>query len=317
MSGTVEVGGGSSEVTDDDLKAFQDTGKPEGAPDTKVLEKPASDVGREEDDAPENETAEERADRVSASRLRRDRKKLQLARERQEHQADRARIAELEKRLADIAQGSAQNRDTALSNRFDQIKAVFQDAELAIANGATGQALVEALAHRDAAREEAGKVLTERQTLAQSIQRQAPQTQAQPQQTRAISPEMKRHAETFMATVPFLNDDPDSEDSDVVKKLDAELTREGWNPTLPAYWEELSSRVKEELPHRFSTTKRGGPNLSGSSRSGGAPVVSADKELSKARIDAMKVDGTWDDPVARKRQIAYYHAYDKANAARQ
>lgn len=316
MNGTIEIGGVAGEVSKDDLKAFQDTGKPEGAPEPKVAEKPVPDAGREEDDAPENETPEEKAERVSASRLRRDRQKAAKERDRLEKIADRARIAELEKRLVDIAQGSAQNRDTALVNRFDQIKAVFQDAELAIANGATGQALVEALARRDAAREEAGKVLVERQTLAQSIQRQAPQTQAQPQQTRAIPPEMKRHAETFMATVPFLNDEPDSEDSDVVKKLDVELTREGWNPTLPAYWEELSARVKEELPHRFSTTKRAGPNLSGSSRSGGGPTGPAANPLTQARIQAMKADGTWDDPKARERMISYYAAYDKNNPAR-
>tara|TARA_R110000868_G_scaffold46036_2_gene152339 strand:+ start:96 stop:1043 length:948 start_codon:yes stop_codon:yes gene_type:complete len=315
MSGTVEVGGVAGEVTEADLKAFQDTGKPEGTPEPKVAEKPAQDAGREEDDAPEDETPEQKAERISASRARRDRQKAARERERLEKVADRARIAQLEKQLTELSQGTAQTRDAALAGRFDQIRAVFQDAERAIADGATGAALVEALARRDAAREEAGKVLAERNALAQSVQRTTAPAHA-PQQQRAISPEMKRHAETFMATVPFLNDDPDSDDAATVKALDEELTREGWNPSLQGYWTELADRTKEALPHRFASAKRGGPNLSGSSRSGGAPAGAATNPLTQARIQAMKDAGMWDDPKEREKMITRYREYDKANSAR-
>lgn len=132
--------------------------------------------------------------------------------------------------------------------------------------------------------------------------------------------------------------DDDVRDSNLVRRIDEELTAEGSNPSTADHWIELEARLKEELPHRAvarrkdtrqmadddSTTTRERPNngrraappMNGSGRNGGRGGDAGTFVLSKQRVEAMKESGAWDDSVRKKRQIDAFKAYDRANPSK-
>ena len=101
-------------------------------------------------------------------------------------------------------------------------------------------------------------------------------------------------------------------DSRIAKMIDEELAQEGWNAADPEYWDELTDRCRDRLPHRFGEPHRSpitanrSPVSEPTSRNSQAPI-----RLSKARVDTLKEMGVWGTPDA-KRYIEAYLAYDKS-----
>jgi hypothetical protein len=98
-------------------------------------------------------------------------------------------------------------------------------------------------------------------------------------------------------------------DSKIAKIIDEELSQEGWNAADPEYWEELTERCKERIPHRFGEARRS-PVTANRSANETQARTQQPIRLSKARVDTLKEMGVWGTPDA-KRYIDAYLAYDK------
>jgi len=122
-------------------------------------------------------------------------------------------------------------------------------------------------------------------------------------------------------------------DSRITRQIDDSLVQEGYDPASKDYWDELSSRVAQYMPHRGRTEnnasgrngdyngsrngrKPGSSAVTGSGRDSGAASSGGAKGgyvLSSARVQALKDAGVWDDPGKRADAIRRYRDYD-ANA---
>ena len=147
-------------------------------------------------------------------------------------------------------------------------------------------------------------------------------TQQQVQKAPPLDPRMKMHAEDWMAKNDWYDPSGQDLDSDLVLKLDDRLVQEGWDPKSEEYWQELDSRVKKYLPHRFNSTYNK-PQQSGQSRqrvpvSGGSSASTGGAKgtyhLSAERVSALKEAGVYDDPVKRADAIKRFQEYDKQQA---
>lgn len=148
-------------------------------------------------------------------------------------------------------------------------------------------------------------------------------TQQQVQKPQPLDPRMQMHAEGWMQKNDWYDPSGQDMDSDIVLKLDDRLVQEGWDPKTQEYWEELDSRVKKYLPHRFNSTYNK-PQSVGQTRqarvpvSGGASSSSGNAKgtyhLSAERVKALKEAGAYDDPVKRADAIRRYQEFDKQQA---
>lgn len=147
-------------------------------------------------------------------------------------------------------------------------------------------------------------------------------TQQQVQRPQPLDPRMKMHAEDWMSKNDWYDPSGQDLDSDLVLKLDDRLVQEGWDPKTEEYWQELDSRVKKYLPHRFNSTYNK-PQQNGQSRqrvpvSGGSSSSTGGAKgtyhLSAERVKALKEAGVYDDPVKRADAIKRFQDYDKQQA---
>ncbi len=147
-------------------------------------------------------------------------------------------------------------------------------------------------------------------------------TQQQVQKAQPLDPRMKMHAEDWMTKNDWYDPSGEDLDSDLVLKLDDRLVQEGWDPKTPEYWQELDSRVKKYLPHRFNSTYNK-PQQNGQSRqrvpvSGGSSSSTGGAKgtyhLSAERVKALKEAGVYDDPAKRADAIKRFQQFDKENA---
>jgi hypothetical protein len=141
------------------------------------------------------------------------------------------------------------------------------------------------------------------------------EAQIRPQQTNNIpDPRLQRHAANWMERNSWYKPSGGDVDSDIAKKIDESLVREGWNPNNEDYWEELDNRLQKYLPHRYNdnidertssrrprsvVTSTGRESINGSS-------IRAQFVLDPERVRAMKDAGMWDDPVKRAKMIKRY-----------
>ena len=129
-------------------------------------------------------------------------------------------------------------------------------------------------------------------------------------------PTVKHQAEQWARRNTWYDPGQRDTDSKVAFSISTDLANEGFSPADSTYWDQLDSRLRKYLPHRYEQTTRqqtraqvvvGG---AGSSRLGGG---SGTFVLSKERAEAIKAAGAWDDPTERKKLIAAYRNYDKAH----
>lgn len=141
---------------------------------------------------------------------------------------------------------------------------------------------------------------------------------AQPQ---PLDPRLVNHAKSWMENNRWYKPESRDVDSRIVLTLDQALADEGFDPTTPEYWSELTERVKKHLPHRAaggkitsSANKPPRPAVPAAQRDGGSSG-SADGSfrLSAERVQALKEAGVWDNPTERAKAIKYFRDFDKAN----
>lgn len=116
--------------------------------------------------------------------------------------------------------------------------------------------------------------------------------------------------------------DPSGKDTDsrIAKVIDNALASEGWDPADPEYWDELDNRLKERLPHRYTSKASSGGDRnrrsgtpSGRTDVSGSSVAKNTFTLSRERVQALKDAGMWDDPSKRAKAIRNYADFDRKN----
>lgn len=160
----------------------------------------------------------------------------------------------------------------------------------------------------------------------------------QPKRPAPIPEAVKTRATAWADKHKWLNPETNPEESEIVRAIDRNLAREGWDPRGDDYWDELTSRVKRRLPHRFTKkpptngggrresvdnndkgdkAAAGGPRMAQSSQTSGGrrPLKPGEVYINPERKKAMQEAGAWDDPAKRKRMLASYAKYDREHAA--
>lgn len=275
---------------------------------------------------PEGETESER----EAIRERRRQEKLErkarrdeaIRRDKLEMDFLRKRNDDLERRLTAQEQRSVQVDLNTIDAEIARARQEKDMAERVIAKAVAagnGEDVAQAMRYRDAAAQR------EQQLAYQKQQRMTAPPAAAPEDG-GLDPRVKRLANKFMTDHQWYNPAGDDEDSAVVIALDQVLAREGYDPTTPDYWDELTDRVRRRLPEKFAAasrddpppprTPRGGPSV-GSGRDQNAPAGARQREfyISPERKQALIDAGVWDDPVLRARYVKKYAEYDKKNQA--
>lgn len=146
----------------------------------------------------------------------------------------------------------------------------------------------------------------------------------------APDPTVMSKAKDWAAKNPWA--DPrsgDPEEAQIVRIIDQNLHREGWDPRGDDYWTELSERTKRYLPHRFQSASKGkettqqqngggkkmsqsgGPKMAAASQSNGRTLGKNEVRVTPARRKAMEEAGMWADPQKRNRMLAQYAKYDR------
>lgn len=165
---------------------------------------------------------------------------------------------------------------------------------------------------------------------------QAQQAQQRPQQ-RPADPAVAAHVNRFMSENRWYTPRNPDADSAALTAIDAQLSREGWNPSTPEYWDELKTRASA-----YSTTlatKLGGKKSIDNERPIGngynaatprpqrSPVAGSGSNnpsggsdrnrytLSPQRVQAMKEAGMWDDMKVREKVVAEYRKLDAQMAS--
>jgi hypothetical protein len=200
----------------------------------------------------------------------------------------------------------------SLEQSYQQAAYSVSQAEQALAKAielGDGARVPELLRQRDQAMAKVYEVNRARQGL-----EAAPQ-QAKPQTSSVVEMKARQWAEDNS----WFKASGSDTDSEVVRAIDAALTKEGLNPASDAYWDELDNRISKYLPHRFAEEEDSGYSQPKGGRKG--PPVGGGREMSAPgskkvyvsaeRVQAMKDAGYWDDPVMRQRMLKRYSEVDR------
>jgi len=270
------------------------------------------------DDAADESEREAIRDRRRQERLRRKHNRVEkvetLERTVESLAAQNRKMAEDLMRLTQSDSSAKLNQlDSAIQEAdqvFNHYKAIMADAT-AKADGTTSAQALEMMLK---ARDRHTQLLGVKQSLVQTSRQPAP-----------VNPLVRRAATEFSSKHQWYKG-PGAADSDsqVMTMLDNAVTKEGFDPASDTYWQELESRAKKYLPHRFTggDDKSVGYNAS-TERRPRSPVAGAGQresrsseseggfKLSTERVKAMKEAGIWDDPQRRQKMIASYRKLDR------
>lgn len=312
--------------TDDEIHVVEldDTGNPL-TEDGTVVVPPADTADADNDDGDEDErlaasadeTDEEVAKRTRSKRRREHRKRAeQLARIEREQLLQS--VSTLTQRLSHLEGHAVAVNGQTIEQRLQQKLAEIGQAEqimaAAIAAG-NGSDAVTASRLKDAAVQEANQLRAAKQQIEQQVQRTQPQPAAQAH-TPQVDPAIINLAKQWAEANPWYDHNGKDSNSTMTRLIDADLVREGFNPTTPEYWEELTARTSEELDVKPSrpTQRRNAPPVGGT-REHAPATTRKEIRVTPERKAAMIENGSWDDPVRRQRVLKEYQEFDRRAAS--
>lgn len=292
---------------------------------TKVKKKKDEEHDDEDEHAAEDDEAAEEGeteeDREAIREARREERKLKKELKKQRDLSAQNKIKSLQRNNEDLARRLAQVENTAATFQFAQVDKALEDEQTRVEYAK--MKLLQAAQNQDAnAQVEYLEQLQDAKSRLAQIQaykKQQLEEAKRPKQNvpNPVAGEVQRNATSWLKNNKWFDPQARDTDSKIAKVIDQELAAEDWDPADPEYWEELDSRLKARLPHRYvakgeKTQRRGGPTAS--SRTANPGVKSAGTiTLSKARVDAIKDAGAWDDPAKRAKMIKAYALFDKQN----
>lgn len=286
----------------------------------------------EEDDArsaePETEDEEEDEERMGVSeedteqevtkrqtRDRRTRRQIQKqAKERSQRELEflRQQNAELMQRMSAIEGNTLSQQAQTIAQQYQQALYEKQQAEMIIAKAVeagNGDDVTQAMRIRDEANYRAAQLAqAQQQAETYAMQAVAPRP----------DPRVVDYGKQWMDANPWYDPSGRDEDSAITKAIDNSLAAEGWNPSSEEYWHELTRRVAARIGGDDAPTaspRRKAPPT-GNTREHAPISTRKEVYVTPERKQAMIEAGVWDDPVARKRYLKAYQAYDRNNTAR-
>lgn len=289
-------------------------------------------VGHGEDDGEDDEDGrstkrESRKARRERQRRARHRNEVELNFLRQQNEHLEKKLSELGSRVERTEVGSIDQRITSIQS---QLKVADQVFARAVKSGDEDD-IAQATNIRDKLKETMTRLTGAKQELA----RRSEESEAEPQ----VDSRLVYHASRWMRDHNWYDPNGTDRDSRRVAAIDDRLVKEGYNPSSPEYWDELTDRVREALPHKFKDRRNGhdddedldadedrGSRGSGKDRRGSGPRFSTggrerplrknEVYVSPDRKQAMIDAGVWDDPVLRKRYLKTYKNWDQENGSR-
>jgi hypothetical protein len=339
-----EAPGHDSEDDDDDLDAGDADDSDER-------------VGHSEDDDPDvgaraDETPEERRERRRReNRAKRVRNRVAAESKDRLIQNQGRMLLTLQEQVAQL-QGRTVRYDTnLLQNQLQQIESQQSDAKAVLAKlsrAGDHEGIAEVVEVQMNLRDQ-HRQITEQLRRSKTSKRNGQSEEGEegedrpaPRQQQRVptpDPEVVRRAVNWAGKHAFA--DPqrgNKEEIEIVKAIDHNLHREGWDPKSDDYWAELTSRVKRRLPHHFKKaapngdgrqnggrrvqddtggrTANGGPRMAPASQSSGGsrPLGKNEVRVTPDRKKAMQDAGMWDDVKKRNRMLAQYAKYDREAA---
>jgi hypothetical protein len=262
-------------------------------------------------------------DREAIRAARREERRLKKDLTKQREASAKHKISALERRNETLERRLAQVENAAVGFQFAQIDRLMEDeatrveyAKMKATQAAQAGNVVEQMEYMEQFHEAKNK-LAQVQLLKQRQLEEA-------KQPRNNVPNVATETVQQNAT-EWLNSnrwyDPSGKDTDsrIAKVIDNALASEGWDPADPEYWDELDNRLKERLPHRYTSKTTGGDRNRRSGTSSGRTDVSGSAvakntfTLSRDRVQALKDAGMWDDPGKRAKAIRSYADFDRKN----
>lgn len=153
----------------------------------------------------------------------------------------------------------------------------------------------------------------------QSIRENATKQISQPKQNiKGPDPTVQRMAARWMEKNEWYDPQLKDPDSKIAQSLDQSLMEEGYDPSLPEYWDELDERLQKYLPHRYnsgysSNTKTSKPRsvVTSSGRESVSTVKANEFRIDPERVRALKEAGMWDNPELRNKMIRKFAEFDR------
>lgn len=312
----------TEEVKDEDLKLTEQQDGSVVVGDAPVVEEQADESlkATDEEHGDEQEAAGESEEDAEARRER-NRTRREEGKQRRKDYIDglKRELAARDSIINDLSSRVAQVERRASGGEMAQLDAAEKEAALHYNHFREQNKLAIEQANGEAAIQAQERMFLARQRMEQlkGIKKSMLQQQNAPQ---PLDPRLVSQAQEWTSKHEWYDPSGKDDDSAMVLSIDSRMAAEGWNPTTPEYWDELSKRVEKYLPHRSKVGYNGQRNRgvvpvasSGRESSGGG--ASTSYKLSADRVKALKDAGMWDDPVQRAAAIKRFQAFDKENRA--
>jgi hypothetical protein len=318
--------GDDEDEEDDDAGESKRTAKKKDEDDEDDSDEDDERVGHGEDD--EEEDADGNKDdkkQIRESRkARRERQRKARARNELELSFLRSRNETLEKKLNEVAAKVDRSELGSIEQRLGSLQGQLKVADQVLAKAyedGTGEDVVEAQNIRDRLKEGIGKL--------NQFKTEATRRSAEAAEQPEASPDLVFHAKRWMSENNWYNPNSKDADSRAVSNIDSRLAQEGYDPNSIEYWDELTSRAKRRLPHRFTSRsteadddidddqpkgkekKSSGPKFSTGGRE--RPLRGNQVYVSPERKQALIDAGVWEDKTLRQKYLRRYAEYDREN----
>ena len=265
----------------------------------------------EDDAAPAGEDSASRKKRLKRKQMQkqaRDRTISELAELRRVNAELLTRVSAVEGRTLSIDEGQ-------LDGRLEQVREDIATAERILAAALTasnGEDAATALRLRDEAKEAERRLLNDKSTFTEVRKRPA-----------AADPAVVQHSTAWkQANAGWYGTDAAA--TAAANALDARVAADGFDPKTPAYWQELTRRMKnhfgvddetsERKPKGDATTKKK-PPPQGQTREHAPTSTRTQVYVTPERKQAMVDAGIWDDPQRRAKMLKAYADFDRDQSA--
>lgn len=283
---------------------------------------PAAAEEDDEDDDPERDADDERLGEDEDGKPKPSRSAIRRKFFREQRKREKAELAELRalapvlmQRLAAVEGSTIETNVASVSSQIEQAQADLVAVQQAITkavedgDGATFAQATDLKDKITAKIAELRPVVTQLQEAKQKLTQQ-PLAAVAPTPTANPAAEFERQ---WMAANPWFDAKLTDERSQMADMVHKQMVQEGYSPTTPAHWPELSRRLKALIQPEDKPARKpaGTPVPTGMGREHAAPGGRTPIRLSAERVQAMKDAGYWDDPVLRTSMIKQYQEYDR------
>lgn len=250
-------------------------------------------------------------------------------------QSQSAQIEQLQSQLMMLSRKSAGTELASIDAELRQAGSAAQELKDLIAEASKnqqGDIVADATDRLVRVHQRANQLLNIRQAFVTNAQRE---TAAPPLPSPQLDVDTINHGRAWIQRNSWYDPKGQDMDSRITREIDNAIMAEGFNPSSPDYWDELSDRIARYLPHRAAGVAQSRETrhddaapgqrsvrrtpVAGSGRDSGAASGGTSKggsyTLSPERVKALKDAGVWDDPRLRADAIQRYRTYDQQAAA--